>query len=66
MKSWRTTVLGILAGLTLLIGQAQAMLDGNPDTQPNVELVLAAIATMGIGVAARDNSVSSEKAGARR
>jgi hypothetical protein len=49
----------------MLLGQAQAALDGDPETQPNVEVVLAALATMGIGVAARDNGVSSEKAGAK-
>lgn len=64
MKSWRTTVLGILAGLAILITQAIAALDGDPETVFNLDAVIAALATMGIGVAARDNIVSSEKAGA--
>lgn len=65
MKSWRTTVLGILAGLAILITQAIAALDGDPETVFNLDAVIAALATMGIGVVARDNVVSSEKAGAK-
>lgn len=65
MKSWRTTILGVLAGLAILITQATALLDDDPDTVFNLDAALAALATMGIGVVARDNAVSSEKAGAK-
>ncbi len=65
MKSWKTTVAGILAALSLLIGEANKAFDDDPKTQPSVELILTGIAALGIGVFARDNSVSSEKAGVK-
>ena len=65
MKSWKTTVAGILAALSLLIGEASKAFDDDPRTQPSVELILTGIAALGIGVFARDNNVSSEKAGAK-
>lgn len=65
MKSWRTTALGVIAGLTLLFTQATALLDDDPETTLDIDVVIAALATMGIGVVARDNGVSSEKAGAK-
>ena len=66
MKSWRTTVLGIIAALVILLTQAQAVLDDDPGTGVDWTKVTEALAILGIGVAARDNKVTSEQAGAKR
>jgi len=65
MKSWRTTMLGIVTGVGLLAAQVKAFLDNDPSTVADMTAILAALAVMGFGWAARDNSVSSEKAGAK-
>ena len=65
MQSWRTTILGIIGGLMLLLPQLQAAIDNDPTTNLNYEQVIAAFALLGAGIAARDNKVSSEKAGAK-
>lgn len=64
MKSWRTTTTGVLAILAALIGAAQALIDGNPATNPDWTSIAAAIMA-GVGlITARDNGVTSEAAGA--
>ncbi len=65
MKSWKTTVSGILsiiaAGITLV---AIPVLDSNPLTVANYEAFAAAVIA-GVGlIAARDNNVTSEMVGA--
>lgn len=62
--SWRTTTLGILGALALLITQGQAFLDDDPETHVQIEAIAAALAVFGIGVQARDNKVKSESVGA--
>lgn len=66
MTSWRTTILGIIAGLTILLSQAKAILDDDPNTQPNVEEIIAALGIMGLGVVARDGNKSSQDHGLRK
>lgn len=67
-KSWRTTVAGVLAGLSVVFGQLSAILDGNPDTQVDWTMMATTLgvlfASFGL-VVARDNDVTSEKAGAK-
>lgn len=63
MKSWRTTVLGIIAGLLMVLPEIQDLLT-DPSTF-DLEVVLSGLSAMGIGWFARDNNVSSEKAGAK-
>jgi hypothetical protein len=64
-KSWKTTAAGIGAILTALGSILTAYFDGNPDTVPDyAALVAAMIAGIGL-LAARDNGVSSEDAGAK-
>ena len=65
-KSWRTTLFGVLGGLVMLIGQVQTLLDDDPKTVPNYTEIMLAIGVMGIGVNARDESVTSEQAGAKK
>jgi hypothetical protein len=64
MKSWKTTVTGI-AAIIVAIGSALiATLDSDPATVADWGAVVAAVLA-GVGlVAARDNGVTSEQAGA--
>lgn len=64
-KSWKTTVTGI-ATIVVAIGTAViAQFDDNVSTEPNWGAVVAGL-TAGAGlIAARDNTVTSEQAGAK-
>ena len=65
MKSWKTTVAGIIAGLVPLLTAVAALLDGDPATEPNWTLAISGV-VIAIGfITARDNSVTSESAGAK-
>lgn len=48
-KSWRTTTLGILAIVTAVAGFVKATLDGDPNTEPDMAALVAAISA-GIGL----------------
>jgi hypothetical protein len=62
MKSWKTTTTGILAILASAIGATQVLIAGGT---PDWTAVIAAVIA-GIGlIAARDNKVTSEQAGAK-
>lgn len=64
MKSWKTTVAGIGAILVAWGTALTAMFDNDPTTVVDWGAVFAAVIA-GIGlIAARDNDVTSEKAGA--
>jgi len=63
MKSWKTTTIGVLAGISIISVQVSALLDNDPETVFSLEAVFAALAAVGIGFFARDNNVSSEAAG---
>ena len=52
MKSWKTTTVGVLAGLSILSLQASALLDNDPATVFSIEAVFAALAAIGIGFCA--------------
>lgn len=65
MKSWRTTTAGILAIVTVVAAAFRAELDADPATVADWSLVVAAVVA-GFGlIMARDNSVTSEVAGAK-
>lgn len=65
MKSWRTTVFGAGGLLTVAAGVVNAMFDGDPATNPDWMVVIAAMSTA-IGLLfARDDKVTSEQAGAK-
>lgn len=65
MKSWKTTILGLLGAIALLIPQVIAVLDDDPATQFSLAAVIAALGIGGTGIAARDNNQSSEQVGAK-
>ena len=65
MNSWKTTALAILAGVGILIVQATALLDSDPNTVMQWDQVTTALGVFGIGWFARDNDKSSEDAGAK-
>lgn len=66
MKSWKTTFAGIMGFIVLAWGQLQYMLDTDPTTNPEWNIVIGAFMTLLTGLFARDNDVSSEKAGANK
>lgn len=63
-KSWKTTIMGIITGLMMILPQLKAAIDSNPETVFNLDLVLAGLTAMGIGWFARDNNRSSHQVGA--
>ena len=65
MKSWRTSALGFLSGLAILIDQLIAVLDADASTSLTWEQVTIGLGLIGIGYFSRDNKVTSEKAGAK-
>lgn len=62
--SWKTTAAGIVSGIAIILTQVSYLLDANPDTVFSIEACFAALGVIGIGFFARDNNVTSEKAGA--
>lgn len=65
MNSWRTTVAGVAVILSALSTAVQLLFDGNPQTNPDFNILAAQIAT-GVGLlVARDNNKTSENVGAR-
>lgn len=62
--SWKTTAAGIASGIAIIATQVSYLLDADPETVFSLEAVFAALGVIGIGFFARDNNVSSEKAGA--
>ena len=62
--SWKTTTSGIVALLALVLSSAAAMLDDDPETNPDWNAV--AVAAVAVGTLfARDSNVTSAEAGAK-
>ena len=61
--NWKTTVAGILAAVVAIADGAAQLLDGNPLTNPDYTLIIAAvIAAIGL-IFARDATVTSKQLG---
>lgn len=63
LKSWKTSILGIIAGLLIILPEIRNFLDGNPETMLNETVILTGLAMMGIGVSAKDGDKSSKQLG---
>ena len=64
-KSWKTTALGIVAGLLLILPQCSNYLDDDPKTVVDYNVIVAALGTMGVGFAAKDGDKTSEDVGVK-
>ena len=60
LKSWKTTILGIIAGLLLILPQIQAVLDADPATVASWEAIATGLGILGIGAFAKDGDKSTE------
>ncbi len=65
LRSWITTLSGIVTMLALLLPEIQSILDDDPTTNPNMQMIMAAFGVGGLGVAARDGNKSSKSVGAK-
>lgn len=68
MNSMKTTIAGIVAIVAVVAQGLVVLLDGDPETVVNLELLLREVTGIAIAyglLQARDNDVSSEEAGAR-
>ena len=63
-KSWRTTLFGAGGLLVIVASALSALFDGDPATMPQWGIVVGALSAAIGAFFARDNSVSSESAGA--
>ena len=64
MKSWKTTAAAVIGFVVLLLNAATQILDEDPATNPDYGAIGTAGAALVGLLFARDNDVSSEKAGA--
>lgn len=65
MNSWKTSVFGIAAALGAAM-TAAFLFGGVPQVVGAIGAGLTALGTVGMGFSARDNSVTSEQAGAKK
>lgn len=65
MKSWKTTTAGICTIVSVVAGIIKAIVDGDPTTNPDWGVAIAAVTTAFGLIFARDNNVTSETAGAK-
>lgn len=64
--NWKTTAFGIAQLMVVLGGAAVALLDDDPSTTINIELVVASLLVALQGIWARDADKSSQDNGIRR
>ena len=60
LKSWKTTAIGMLTGLGLIIPQLIALLDNDPETIFKLPLLLAGLAAAGFGTIAKEGDNSTK------
>lgn len=61
MKSWRTTLAGVLLIVGSVAMQLYYLFDNDPNTKFSIEVILGLVTGAGL-FAARDNKVTSEEA----
>lgn len=64
-KSWQTTAAGVITALIAILSAVGAIIDGDPATNPNWEMTVAAVTTAIGLILARDNNKTSESVGAK-
>jgi hypothetical protein len=64
--SWKTSLAGAITGLMVILPQVQAILDADPATTPDWNLIVAGITVIIGFVAARDGDKSSQDVGVRK
>lgn len=64
-SSWKTSIFGAGGILVIAANVAAMLLDGNPATNPDWSVVFAALMPSIAALFARDNTVTSEQAGAK-
>lgn len=60
LRSWKTTLVGWLTGVAIIIPQLVSVLDSDPETVFELPLLLAGLAAIGIGTVAKDGDKSSK------
>lgn len=65
MRSWKTTLAGILLVAGAVCTQVYYLLDSDPKTLFDFQVILTALAGAGF-IFARDSNVTSEQAGAKK
>ena len=65
MKSWKTTLGGILSQLPIIWMQASKLIDGDSLTNPNWSILMGSVMAIAAFFYARDNNVTSEQAEAK-
>jgi hypothetical protein len=59
MRNWKTTAFGVIAGLSLILGQASTLLDADPETMPAWSHIVEGLGLLGIGIFAKDSSTKN-------
>lgn len=60
VRSWKTTLVGWLTGVAIIVPQLIAILDSDPETVFELPILLAGLAAIGIGTVAKDGDKSTE------
>jgi hypothetical protein len=55
MKNWKTTAIGILILISVLCKATIAVMDNDPNTNPDISSIIGALAGLGL-MAAKDNN----------
>jgi hypothetical protein len=65
LTSWRTTLAGGLPAVIMLLQQLLYAVDSDPSSSVSWVMIAQALGLMGLGLVARDNVVTSERAHAK-
>lgn len=66
LSSWRTSMVGIIGALPPILVQVEHLLDGDPSTVCDWNVVMLGITVIIGFLTARDNKTTSEEAGAAK
>ena len=65
VRSWQTTLMGVITAVAVILPAVQLLLDGDATTQPDWNIVVPAL-TAAVGLLlARDGDKTSEEVGAK-